>query len=129
MGLGDRIKQRREEKGISAAELARQAKVSKGYLSELENGRITTPRTSGDVLYRIATVLGVTVADLLGREVRPIARHIPADLQEFAVAAGLPDEDVRMLAQIRFRGEQPRTADDWRFLYESIRRSIRGRPG
>ncbi len=127
MALADRIKQRREEKNLSAAELARQANISKGYLSEIENvkGDKNAPRPSGDVLYRLATVLGTTVADLLEREVRPVSREIPPDLHTFAYEAGLPDEDVQMLAQIRFRGEQPQTVDDWRFLYESIKRSIR----
>ncbi len=127
MALADRIKQRREEKNLSATELARQANISKGYLSEIENVKEgkNAPRPSGDVLYRLATVLGTTIADLLEREVRPASRAIPPDLHTFAQEAGLPDEDVHMLAQIRFRGEQPRSVDDWRFLYESIKRSIR----
>ncbi len=122
MALGDRIKQRRNEKRMSAVELARQAEVSKGYVSELESGRAARP--SGDVLYRLATALGTTVADLLGQEIRPATREVPAALRQYAEEADLPEEDVRMLAQIRFRGEQPATKDDWRYLYESIRRSI-----
>lgn len=122
MALSDRIKQRREEKGLTAAELARRAEISKAYLSELESGR--APHPSGAILFRIATQLGTTIADLLEKEVRPAARTIPATLQEFVELAKLPEEDVQMLAQIRFRGEQPRTAEDWRFLYESIRRSV-----
>ena len=127
MALNDRIKQRREEKGLSAVELAHRAEISKGYLSEIESGRASRP--SGEVLFRIATALGTTVADLLEREVRPATPAIPQALQDFANDASLPVEDIEMLAQIRFRGEQPATADDWRYLYESIRRSIpRGAP-
>jgi transcriptional regulator with XRE-family HTH domain len=122
MALGERIKQRREEKGITAIELSRRAQISKGYLSELESGRAARP--SGTILFRIATSLGTTVADLLGEEIRPANSAAPAELQAFAEEERLPEEDVRMLARIRFRGEQPRTKDDWRFLYESIRRSI-----
>lgn len=125
MALGDRIRQRREDKEWSAIELARQASVSKGYVSELESGRAARP--SGDVLYRLATALGTTVADLLEQEIRPVARDVSAALRDFAAESDLPEEDVRMLAQIRFRGEQPATKDDWRYLYESIRRSIPGR--
>ena len=36
------------------------------------------------------------------------------------------DDDIQMLAAIRYRGEQPRTIADWRYLYESIQRTIRG---
>lgn len=122
MRPGERIKRRREEKGIPAAELARRAEISKGYLSELERGQTTRP--SGAVLFRIAKALGTTVADLLGEEIQPANSAAPAGLLAFAQKAGLPDEDVQMLAQIRFRGEQPDTEDDWRFLYESIRRSL-----
>lgn len=126
MALNDRIKQRREEKGLTAIELAQRAEISKGYLSEIESGR--APRPSADVLYRIATALGTTVADLLEREVRPAPRTVPLTLRELAEEAGMPDEDVQMLAQIRFRGDQPATKEDWRYLYESIRRSIGRKP-
>ncbi len=127
MPLSDRIRQRREEKRISAIELARRAEISKGYVSEIESGR--APRPSGAVLYRIATALGTTVADLLEQEVQPAARSVPPTLRDFADQAALPAEDVEMLAQIRFRGEQPATEDDWRYLYESIKRSVpRGAP-
>lgn len=126
MALSDRIKHRREERKMTAAELARRAEISKGYLSEIEAGK--TPRPSADVLYRLATALGTTIADLLDKEVRSAPRGISASLQEFADQAELPEQDLRMLAQIRFRGAQPSTVDDWRFLYESIKRSIGGGP-
>lgn len=122
MALSDRIKARREEMRITATELARRAQVSKGFISEIESGQ--APRPSGNVLYRLATALGTTVADLLEQEVRPVSRKIPVTLQQFAAEANLPVEDVKMLAQIRFRGEQPSTVEDWQYLYQSIRRSV-----
>jgi transcriptional regulator with XRE-family HTH domain len=127
VALSDRIKQRREEKGINGVELARRAQISKGYLSEIESGRASRP--SGVVLYNLATALGTTVADLLEQEVKPTTRIIPLGLCQLAKLDNLPTEDVEMLAQIRFRGEQPETLEDWRYLYESIRRSIPGRQG
>jgi transcriptional regulator with XRE-family HTH domain len=126
MALGDRVRQRREERGISAAELARRANVSKGYLSEIEAGK--TPRPSADVLYRLATALGTSIGDLLEKKVRPASRAVSPSLREFADQTSIPEQDVQMLAQIRFRGAQPATAEDWRFLYESIKRSIGGAP-
>jgi transcriptional regulator with XRE-family HTH domain len=122
MSLGERIKQRREEKVLRPIELARLAEVSKGYLSEIESGG--APRPSGAVLFRIATVLGTTVADLLDKEIRPAANSVSQALKDFAEEADLPEEDVRMLTQVRFRGDQPSSKEDWRYLYESIKRSI-----
>ena len=122
MALGDRIRQRRDDTGLSAAELARRAGISKGYLSEIESGN--TVRPSADVLYRLATALGTTIADLLDREIPAAAARIPPSLQAFAESRRLPDEDLHMLAQICFRGEQPSTADDWWLLYEAIQRSL-----
>lgn len=121
MAIGDRIRQRRDDVKLSAAELARRAGVTKGYVSQIESGQV--PRPSGDVLYRLATALGTTVADLLEKEVMPVDEAIPAELLEFANQVDLPADDLEMLAKIKFRGRQPRTVDDWRFLYESIKRT------
>jgi transcriptional regulator with XRE-family HTH domain len=122
MALSDRIKLRREERGLTATELSKVAEISKGYLSEIESGQ--APRPSGAVLYKLAQALGTTVADLLEQRVILTSHAIPKELGEFAVDAGIPEGDLEMLAQIKFRGEQPRTKEDWQFLYESIKRSI-----
>ena len=124
--LGERIRQRRSEKGLSSAELARRAGISKGYLSELENGGATAPKPSAEILYRIARELATTIADLMERDVAPAPpATIPSELQKFAKDEQLPEADVQMLASIKFRGNQPRTYEDWRFLYDSIRRAVR----
>ncbi|MDP9367966.1 MAG: helix-turn-helix transcriptional regulator [Chloroflexota bacterium] len=107
---------------MSAVDLARAAEISKGYLSEIETGRALRP--SGAVLYRLATALGTSIADLLEKEPRPASRSIPLSLRTFAERANITEEDIQMLAQIRFRGAQPNTPEDWSYLYESIQRSI-----
>src|SRR5437870_3246223 len=118
MTLADRLKLRRTQKGISAAELARAAGISKGYLSEIESADPSKPiRPSADVLYRVAIALGTSVADLLEKEVRPAPREVSASLRLFAEKNDLPEEDVQMLASIRFRGDQPEDEGDWAFLY------------
>lgn len=71
--VGERIRVRREAAGLLAIDLARQAGVSRSYLSELESNQKAKP--SADVLYEIADVLGTTIPDLLGRpEQRPDRR-------------------------------------------------------
>ena len=128
MAVGDRIKQRREEKRISSAELARRAGISKGYLHEIENYDVDKPppKPSAEVVFRIATALGTTVADLLEKDIQPTPPETPPSLRAFAEQhPELPPQDLQMLAAIRFRGAQPSSVDDWSFLYESIKRSIR----
>jgi transcriptional regulator with XRE-family HTH domain len=123
-GLGERLRRYRADKRVSQAELARQADVSPAYLSELESGAGRRP--SGRVLLAIAEALGVTIGELLGREVRPVSRDdgsLPPGLPEFAEAHDLPEADVRMLASIRFRGEPPRTMKRWQVIYDAIRSS------
>lgn len=125
MELAERINKRMEEKGLSLADLARETKVAKGYLWEILNGQAKKP--SANTLYEIAKALGTSVADLLGREPSEQSLvKIPTLLQKFADEEKLPQEDILMLASINFRGTQPKTRDDWKYLYESIKRSVRG---
>lgn len=120
--VGRRIRRFREERGMSLSQLAQEAGLAKSYLWSLEN-ESSAARPSGEKLYEIARVLGVTMSDLLGREVLLKERDIkvPAALREFADEEGLPEADVRALAAIRFRGEQPKTKERWRFIYDAIR--------
>lgn len=123
-GLGERLRRYRTDKRVSQAELARRADVSPAYLSELESGAGRRP--SGRVLLAIAEALDVTIAELLGREVRPVSREgaaLPPGLAEFARAHNLPEADVKMLTSIRFRGEPPRTQKRWQVIYDAIRSS------
>lgn len=122
--IGARIARYRADKGMSASRLAMEAEISKSYLSSLEAGGEAHRRPSADVLYRIASALGVTMADLLGRSVASEPpRQMPEGLLEFAAGEGLLPGDVEMLASIHFRGEQPRTPERWKFIYQAIRMS------
>jgi transcriptional regulator with XRE-family HTH domain len=106
--------------------VARRADISTGYLAKIERGSAARP--SADVLDRLARALETTVADLLERTTYVEPAAVPESLRRFAEHAGLADEDVRMLAGISYRGQQPRTPDDWHFLFEAIKRSITGSP-
>jgi transcriptional regulator with XRE-family HTH domain len=126
--LGAEIKRRREEQGLSLSDLARLAGVSKGYLSQIESEAATRP--SAQTLIKVARALGTSLGELLGDQEAPGAEpevEVPESLTEFADEEQLPEAEVQMLARIRYRGRAPRTADDWRFIYESIRRSTEGR--
>lgn len=119
-GIGDQIRRFREERSLSLSQLAINAGISKGYLWNLENDQ-EARRPSADTLYSIAKALGVTMSDLMGRKLLPAAApHVPQSLQEFADEESLPEADLHMLASIRFRGEQPRTKERWRYIYTAI---------
>lgn len=60
--VGAQIRLRREQRGMSAAELARRSNVSKATLSGLESGR-SNPTI--DTLDSVAIALGISLADLL----------------------------------------------------------------
>jgi transcriptional regulator with XRE-family HTH domain len=124
--IGPRIKERREEAGLSLSALAQKADVSKGYLWSLEKGK-TEARPSGDTLYRIAAALGTTMSDLLGRAVLAEQEppEVPPSLRRFASKEDLRDQDVQMLARINFRGQQPDDADSWALVWQAVKASVR----
>ena len=127
MELNERIKLRMDEKHWSLADLARETKIAKGYLWEILKGEAKRP--SAQTLYTIAKALGTSVADLLGKENEAVHRRstrMPDSLREFAEEENLLEKDVKMLASINFRGKQPKTKEDWAFLYQSVKRSVRG---
>jgi transcriptional regulator with XRE-family HTH domain len=123
MDLAERLRGFRGEAGFTQVELAKKAKLSKAYVSELEGdvGR----RPSGEVLLRIADALGISIADLMGRS-RILMEgdpRISASLQAFAAEQKLPEADVNMLAGIKWRGSAPRTKERWAYIYNAIRLS------
>jgi transcriptional regulator with XRE-family HTH domain len=123
--IGSRIKKYREEKGMSATELAQKAGVSKSYLSELESAKEGVKNPSAEVLYAIGKVLGVAMSDLLGRPIITAPRATPpASLRRFSEQhPSIPEADIEMLSQIQFRGSPPRTVERWEFIYQAIRNS------
>ena len=124
--LGSRLRDARTAQSLSLTEIATRAGISKAYLSQLEHGASTRP--SHDVLRRLATALGTSIADLTGTSAtwQPgEADKLPASLRTFAHTAKIPEADVEMLAGIHYRGKQPGEPDDWAHIYETIKRTVR----
>lgn len=122
--LGEKLRKRREERGLSLSKLAERAGVSKGYIWSLENGRANA-RPSGRTLYAIAKELGTTMTDLLGQQMLAESpREVPDSLRAFAAEEDLSETDVQMLAGVNFRGQQPDDVDSWRFIWRAIRAGI-----
>jgi transcriptional regulator with XRE-family HTH domain len=141
MNLSQRIRQLREKKNFSLNKLAEVAGVSKAYLSQLENNVSKQP--SAEVLFKIASALGTTIAELLDKPVRvhsddfqelldkPVRVHsddfqeVPKGLRKLIDERGevldIREEDVKMLMNIRYRGKQPTTVEDWEHILQTIR--------
>jgi transcriptional regulator with XRE-family HTH domain len=128
--LAGNIRALREEKGLTLGELERLSGVSKGYLSQLEGGKASNP--SLDSLRKIAAALGVQISDLLGEERGEAdgpADRLPRGLREFiaqAEASGqrLTAQDIAVLQALQYRQKRPRTAEDYAYLYSTLRRVI-----
>ena len=122
--VGARIKRFRQDRGLSATELATRSGVSKSYLSELESSRGDVKKPSAELLYAIAETLGVALSDLLGRPIiTETRRKRPGSLTQFAESVNLPEADIRMLEQIQFRGTPPQSPERWAFIYQAIKNS------
>ena len=126
MNLSQKIRQLREEKELSLNKLAEIAGSSKAYLSQLENNVSKQP--SAEILFKIATALGTTIADLLEKPMRVYSddfQEVPEGLRklidEQGKALDIREEDVKMLMNIRYRGNQPKTPEDWEHILQTIR--------
>jgi transcriptional regulator with XRE-family HTH domain len=122
--VGAQVRVEREKAKLSIAQLATDAGLSKAYVVRLENGA-TNP--SLGVLDQIAKALDITVADLVRS---PVVRFdisevdVSPSLRVFADEASLTSMELRTLASIRWRrGEEPRTAERWRYIFDSLRLS------
>ena len=142
--LGKRIAQLRALRALSLSALAEAAGLAKSYLAKLEEGDVENPglKTIG----LIARALDVTIADLLAPAERApgktrnavlaesdsyeaVLANLPEGLAEFLASMAadrqpVPPDLVRALAAVRFRGKRPRKVEDWRFLYDAMRRSV-----
>lgn len=117
--LGQHVRRLREQRGYSLSELSRRAGISRSYLYQIE---IDASSPTHEKLEELATALEVSLQDLLGLATPPLCE--PAGLREFAEEYRLSEAEIAMLAGIEYRGQRPKTARQWRLLYEVIRGTI-----
>lgn len=122
MAFSARIRQLRRERRMTLTALAEKAGISRGYMSEIENERATDP--SAAVLRAIAQALDTTTAVLMDEDPTIVSSDIPDSLRLAQEKFNIPEGDLPTLAAIKFRNYQPISAEDWKFLYESIKRSM-----
>jgi transcriptional regulator with XRE-family HTH domain len=81
MKLGDRIKQLRDELGLTQGQLAHGSSVSQGYLSQLENGEVKNP--SAAVLLRVAQAMRIDPDELFEAAGYPTVRTLRQIYQDY----------------------------------------------
>lgn len=130
MHIGSRIKSLRLERGLTLPQLSEKAGVSIGLLSQLENADDSSANPNLQTLRKIANALEVTVADLLGKTVAKSRAMVPERLDpgltEFLGKArkrGLAIDEAVLQGcyAMQEREGAPKTADDWEFLYKTIK--------
>ena len=133
--VGERIKARREELGWTQEELAKRAKFSKSFLSDLENGK---RNIGADKLLDIARALNRSLDYLMtGEEDEATVAvqtevQIPKSLAKFASAQGISFREVlallEMQNQIVAHRSSVKKADleevDWLQFYEAVKRFL-----
>ena len=95
--IGERIKARRLELGKTQDDLATQAKITKGFLSDVENGR---RNVGADTLLELASALGLSLDYLMTGELVEIESKIvaiPTALADLASKEGLTFRQTRQL--------------------------------
>ena len=96
MKLGDKIRQLREEGGLTQGQLAASSSVSQGYLSQLENGEVKNP--SAAVLLRVAQAMRVDSDELFEAAGYPTVRTLRQIYQEYQ--ATVDDDLLRYLSRL-----------------------------
>lgn len=132
--MGDRIKQVREARGWTQDKLASEAKISPGFLSDVEkHGK----NISLELLLRVATALGASVGYLATGEGtqpgegKPIV--IPPELSQAAHELKLSYLETlellesynSVIARRSPRSKGPMSVRDWKELHEAMKNVIR----
>lgn len=118
--IGERIRKLREAGGMSQADLAEMAGISRTYLSLIERGE--AQNISYNILNHLALALGTSAAALTGEVEGEVV--LSPSLRQFALEDGLDLEEVVNLARLAMRGKEPKTVEEWRRLYLAIAEAL-----
>lgn len=120
---GERLRAERIRVGLSVSELARQSGVSKGYISQIENGHVHSP--SASKMTALARAIRCPLQNLL-EESLPVP---DTRLQRYGASRGWGSMEVAMLSTIVVDGvpvdEEPE--EDWDAILAAIRDTVRKR--
>ena len=121
----------REKRGLTQDQLANQAKISKSFLSEIENNK---RNISSQALLRIAKILGASVDYLLTGESRETTTKgpitIPPELSRaaeelqlsFNQTLDLLEAQRSIIARRAHKSIKNLTVEDWKELHKTLKR-------
>lgn len=128
--VGERVRTRRVELGLSQDALAEKAGISKSFLSDLENNR----RSIGaETLLDLGRAMGVSLDFLMTGEASgdQTEKEIPAELARFATEEDLSVRDMMTLLDVQERIMAARKKPkarldqvDWKAFYESVKKFL-----
>jgi transcriptional regulator with XRE-family HTH domain len=129
---GDRIREIRETKRLTQDQLAEKTRISKGFLSDVENGK---RNISSEYLLRIANALNASVDYLLrGTTESPAGNRepivIPSELSAaaerldltYSQAIELLEAHRSVVARRSNKQSKPFTTEDWIALHNAIKK-------
>jgi transcriptional regulator with XRE-family HTH domain len=128
---GDRIRAIREKRGLTQDQLADKAKISTGFLSDVENAK---RNVSSENLLKIANALGASADYLLRGETRETNQRqpvvIPPELSEAAGDLGLSytqtletlEAHNSVVARRSTKETKRLSVEEWKEFYRAIKR-------
>jgi transcriptional regulator with XRE-family HTH domain len=113
--VGSRLREEREQRGISLRELARRVGVSPSLVSQIELDRVNP---SVSTLYALVTELGMTMGDVFGDTPQPTPRVVRGRGETDGLVAAPGTRSVINLASgVRWERLTPHSDPEVEFLY------------
>lgn len=116
--LGERLRQRRKELGLTAKSVAHAAGVSPAYLSQLEHGKQDRP--SLEVLGDLASALGLPLMALRRPDDDDTSVVVPPALAAVSAELGLSAETTTMLSGLHIGPHRPTTREGWLLIWLAL---------
>jgi transcriptional regulator with XRE-family HTH domain len=92
--------------------VSRRTGLSRAYLNAIEHGRSRRP--GAQVVRRLEDLFGNLVEDV------PYEAAVPLGLAEAARERRFSPNEVRILAGMRIRGQQPQSRERWAFILDAL---------
>ena len=130
--VGERIRQRRQRLGYTQERLAQVARLSKGFVSEIESGN---RNVSAENLLRIAYALGVSLDYLMKGGAETAPGNLPKGIQfpasfalfakeenlPFDVACAVLEAKLQIIANRKDANGDNLEAFDWKGFYAAVK--------